>query len=157
MKSYINIVKFNGKIKMTNIEEDIKDYINKTLIPMISCDENVEPYYKWELHSITPTYFILKNYSRDSNLDDEDENEFIRNIIVIFNNDGSWIIKSNQDINDERADWNVNYKYFARSTQYFYAMYQLMKHGIDNELLLHLSGMYREWNNTPSCGIFTKN
>ena len=118
MKSYINIVKFNGKIKMTNIEEDIKDYINKTLIPMISCDENVEPYYKWELHSITPTYFILKNYSRDSNLDDEDENEFIRNIIVIFNNDGSWIIKSNQDINDERADWNVNYKYFARSTQY---------------------------------------
>lgn len=139
---------------MTNIEEDIKEYINRTLIPMISCDENVEPYYKWELHSITPTYFILKNYSRDSNLDDEDENEFIRNIIVIFNNDGSWIIKSNQDINDERADWNVNYKYFARSTQYFYAMYQLMKYGIDNELLLHLSGMYREWNRETNPDLF---
>ena len=144
-----------SKIKMTNIEEDIKEYINRTLIPMISCDENVEPYYKWELHSITPTYFILRNYSRDSNLDDEDE--FIRNIIVTFNRDGSWIIDSNKDINDKKGSWNVNYKYFARSTQYFYALYQLMKHGLDNELLVHLSKMYKEWNNTPSCGIFTKN
>ena len=144
-----------SKIKMTNIEEDIKEYINRTLIPMISCDENVEPYYKWELHSITPTYFILRNYSRDSNLDDEDE--FIRNIIVTFNRDGSWIIDSNKDINDKKGRWNVNYKYFARSTQYFYALYQLMKHGLDNELLVHLSKMYKEWNNTPSCGIFTKN
>ena len=137
---------------MANIEEDIKKYINRTLIPMITCYENVEPCYKWQLHSMTPTYFILRNYSKDSNLDDEDE--FIRNIIVIFNDDGSWIIKSNQDINDERGEWDVYYKYFARSTQYFYAMYQLMKHGINNDLLTHLSKMYREWNKEINPDIF---
>ena len=148
----------NNKINMTKIKENIKKYINKTLIPMISCDENVGQRYKWELHSITPSYFILRNYSKENSFDynfgDEDENEFIRTIIVGFNDDGSWNIKSNQDINDERAEWDVHYKYFARSTQYFYALYQLMKHGINNELLLHLSTMYREWNKETNADLF---
>lgn len=143
---------------MSKIEEDIKKYINRTLIPMITCYENVKPCYKWQLHSITPNYFILRNYSREYNFGynfgDEDEDEFVRNIIVIFNDDGSWIIKSNQDINDERGEWDVNYEYFARSTQYFYAMYQLMKHGINNDLLTHLSKMYREWNKEINPDLF---
>lgn len=129
--------------RINKIKEDIKEYINKKLIPMIS---NVESPFKWELLSMTPTYLILVNYSNEKDFDDE---EFVRKLAIIFNRDGSWIIKSDANKNDVKREWNVNYKYFSQSTQYFCALYQLMRYDNENKLLKHLSKMYQKWNNTP--------
>ena len=127
---------------MTKTEE-IKNFINKILIPNIS---DVESPCKWELYYIGHDYLTLVNYSNENDVDYEDQISHVRKLCIIFNTDGSWIIKSDANINYVKGEFNVKYRWFDQNASYFYALYQLMNHGIDNTLLKRLSKLFKELN-----------